>query len=239
MVAPPAKVRVFVAPIAAGAGADPAVVTLLEGRVLSAAKRLADFDVIAARDVTALVDVAAVRAASGCTDGISCESEIASALDAPQLVTGELGRVGDTWLLSLARTERTTSSVLARVTVDARGDTPEGLLSKIDGAVAELFGAAVAGDVDVGFVVGAVGVGVGVGGLVVGTVAAVWSNLHFANTESALGAEDDAAKRESLRRDATDFGNGLNTAALIGWAAGGVVTAVGVGVLVVDAVGGE
>jgi hypothetical protein len=128
---------------------------------------VAGFDVIAARDVTALVDVAAVRAASGCTDGISCESEIASALDAPQLVTGELGRVGDTWLLSLARTERTTSSVLARVTVDARGDTPEGLLGEIDGAVAELFGAEVAGGVDVGFVVGAVGVGVGVGGLVV------------------------------------------------------------------------
>jgi hypothetical protein len=31
----------------------------------------------------------------------------------------------------------------------------------------------------------------------------------------------------------------LNTAALVGWVAGGIVTAVGVGVLVVDAVGGE
>ena len=134
-----AAVRVFVAPLSTGAGADRAEVALFDERVLNAARNHKAFDVIGGRDVQSALDLEATRQAAGCTDDMSCAIEVAGALDAPQVVSGQLGRVGDTWVLALTRTERATLTVLSRVVRESHGASPEGLLGAIDGAVGELF----------------------------------------------------------------------------------------------------
>lgn len=132
-----APARVFVAGIAVGAEADPQVAALLDDTLLVEARRHADrFEVLGTKDVQDILAIEAAKQALGC-DSMSCASEIADALDAPQLVTGQIGRVGDRWLLTLTRTDRTTMKVLARTQREAA--TPDGLLAALPGQVDVLF----------------------------------------------------------------------------------------------------
>ena len=158
--------RVYVAPIN---GDDRPTARLVEDRVLVAARALQDrFDVVGARDVQGILETEAAKAAVGC-DSSSCVDEIADAMNAEQLVTGQLGRIGDTWQLTLTRTERKTLRVLGRATRASHGESPEGLLDDIPAQVRELFGVATP-PVDLWslastgvVVVGGAGVAVGVG----------------------------------------------------------------------------
>lgn len=128
--------RVFLAPLRA-TDVKPGITDLLGDQLLVSARRhQALYEVVGAADVKGLLDVEAARAALGCeTD--SCANEVADALDADQLLTGQLGRVGDVWLLTLTRTDRKTLQVLARASVEARGDSPEVLLPRIPKVVDE------------------------------------------------------------------------------------------------------
>lgn len=136
-----APTRVFIAGISVGAQADKQVVSLLEDKLLVEARRhRARFDVLGTGDVQGILNVEAAAQAMGC-DQVSCASELADALDAPQIVTGQLGKVGARWLLTLTRTDRRTMRVVARTQTEAVGDTPEPLLARMPAQVDELFGA--------------------------------------------------------------------------------------------------
>ncbi|MDP2343106.1 MAG: hypothetical protein Q8O67_19270 [Deltaproteobacteria bacterium] len=232
-------VRVFVAPIATGAGADGAVVALFDDRVLAAARDKPAFDVVGSRDVESIISVEASRQAAGCDGEMSCAIELAGALDAPQVVSGRIGRVGDTWVLTLTRTERATLKVLSRVVRESRGSSPEGLLGTVDGAVDELFGDE-RGPSPL-LVSGGVGVGVGVGVLVVGTVAAGLSWTRFSDARTELSdLELSPGERADARAKAQIDGSFTNNLATVCWIAGGAVTAIGGAAVAVDLVmGGE
>ncbi len=134
--------RVFIAGISVGAQADAQVVSLLEDKLLVLARRHEDrFEVLGATDVQGILQAEAAAQAVGC-DQMSCASELADALDAPQLVTGQLGKVGERWLLTLTRTDRRTMKVVARTQTEAVGTSPEQLLERMPAQVDELFGAA-------------------------------------------------------------------------------------------------
>lgn len=221
-------IRVFIAPLRVGAGADKDVVSLFEERILAAAKRQTGFTVIGGADVRAVADVEAARQASGCESDESCAAEIAGALDAPEIVTGQLGRVGNTWVLALSRTERGTMTVLARVVRERQGETPEGLLGDIDGVVAEVFAPSGPGLSGL-TVAGGVVAGVGAVALITGTVAAVLSWTSFADATRQLeSSEVPAEEKIVLRNKAIKDGDLTNTIALIGWTAGGVFAVAGV-----------
>ncbi len=130
--------RVFVGAITPGANADPAIVAVLDEKLLASLRRQRQHEIVGARDVQAMMDVEAARQNSGCESGLSCEAELAGALDAPIIVTGQVGQVGNTWVLSLTRLDRTSMTVLARTTREVSG-SPEGLLGTMDGQVDELF----------------------------------------------------------------------------------------------------
>lgn len=232
-------VRVFVSPLKAGAGADKEVVGVIEERVLASARRYPGFDVVAGKDVQAAIDMDATRQVTGCASDISCAAEIAGALDAPQVVTGQVGRVGDTWVLSLSRTERATLKVLSQVVRESRGQTPEGLLGLIDGAVDELFRVP-STPLPVLSIASGVGVGVGVVGVVVGSVAAGLAWQTFQTAETALRSADlDPQEREDLRKAARETGELQSAVAVVGWVVGGaLVVAGGIGFSVVM-LGGE
>lgn len=220
--------RVYVAPLA-GATVDGAVLDLVEERILVATRGMsATHDVVGAADVQGVLDAEAARQAMGC-DSTSCANEIADALDADELVLGTLGHIGDTWQLTLTRTERKTLKVLARVSRESRGATPEGLLPQIEGQVGELFdrrASALA-------VVGTTSVVAGAIGVLVGAGLYAWSWGDYVGAESALERGD---VRTALEHK--DRGVALLSAGLITGGAGLVVAGIGGSLLVVDMLGG-
>lgn len=76
-------------------------------------------------------------------DGTSCIAEIGSALGVPEAVSGDLGRMGDYWMLNLRRINVRKAEVMARVGRQTKGDV-NALIEMIPQAVAELFGKEVA-----------------------------------------------------------------------------------------------
>jgi hypothetical protein len=231
-----APVRVYIAPLSAP-NVDAATVALVSDRVLTATQRhQATFDVVSSKEVQSVMDAEAAKQALGC-DAESCAAEIADALAAPQLVTGQLGRIGETWQLTLTRTERATLRSLARVHVEAEGDTAEDLLPKIPSLVDELFGVAppVRAASPLPWV-GGVGIAVGALGVVGGgaMVALAWQQYFVAKDALAL-AEPKVKDAEEAR----DLGQ---TLAVAGWgtvAAGAVIAAVGGGLVLVGILGDD
>lgn len=222
--------RVFVASLVAGVGADDGVVRLLDEQILTSARRHPAFEVVGARDVRALLDMEENKQQVGVCDEVTCLAEIAGALDAPQLVTGQLGRLGNTWILTLTRTERSTLTALVRVSRETQGETPEGLLRQIDGQVDELFGVT-AGPSPL-LVAGGVGVGAGVVGLGVGLYAGYTSFLLFEDAAGKLRADDPDAQdvKATAQRDGPLF----NTVAIVGVVAGAVLLLGGGAALIVE-----
>lgn len=187
---PAARVRVFFAQIQTGQGTTEEEVALVQDAVLVAAREHSPgYEVLAVGDVAGLLAAEAEAAATGC-DAVSCASELADALNAPQLVTGQLGRLGDTWLLTLTRLDRDTLEVLAREQIKARGDAPDVLLDALPVGVGRLFGAEVAAPALPWLTLAGAGVmGVGVVALGVGAAA---QGLAWFDAEQARNADTNA-----------------------------------------------
>lgn len=228
--ATPARLpRVFVAPLV-GASSDPATLHLVEDRVLVAARALADrYEIIGAGDVRNILDVEASKQAMGC-DTTSCANEIADALNADELLTGQLGRIGETWQLTITRTERASLRIVGRAVRETKGETPEGLLNEIHGQVGEVFGV-----VDTGpgalTVIGGGAVTAGALALVVGGGLYGYSWIEYGNAVKALQQPQDLA---AARRHKTDGLAALPLAWILG-GSGLAVALLGGGLLAVDA----
>jgi hypothetical protein len=223
---------VYVAPLTA-ANADAATVSLIQDRVLVATRRHAAlFQAVSNSEMRALLDAEALRAALAC-DTTGCEAEIADALSAPQLITGQIGRIGSTWQITLTRTDRETLYVLARATREGRGDTAEALLPLIDELVDELLGIEAPPPSWPG-IAGWLGVGTGAVALAAGGGIYAFSWLKYFDAKDALQRDEVKAAQE-----ARSVGEAALVPAWIVGAAGGVLVAVGIGLLVVDGGGGE
>jgi hypothetical protein len=220
--------RVYVAPFT-GETSDPATLDLVEDRVLVAARsavaRVDDarnIELIGARDVQSILDVEASKAAVGC-DTTSCANEIADALNADEIVFGQLGRIGDTWQLTLTRTHRESLRVLGRSVQEARGDTPEGLLDDIGAQVDELFDLAPTGPTTLS-VIGMGTTAVGAAALAVGVGAYAYSWIEWGNASSILAS--DAPNVTRAKQHETDGRNALTFAYVVG-GVGAAVAATG------------
>jgi len=97
------------------------------------------------RKVTSEADVATIlkgeEIKQKCTgEGNSaCIVEISNALGVPEAVSGDLGRMGDYWMLNLRRINVSSAEVIARVSRQINGDI-NALIEEIPASVAELFG---------------------------------------------------------------------------------------------------
>jgi hypothetical protein len=230
---PASAEKVFVAALTPGAGADPAEVALVDERLLASLRRLPGLEVVGARDVTTMLDLEAVKQQAGCTDGVSCAAEVAGALDAPMLITGQLGQVGQTWVLSLSRMDQRSLQVVARVTREVQGTGADAVFTVLDGQVDELFGRGP----DLWGLSGGVGLGVGslglVGAVVLGAVS--WNTFNTAQAALEDANTDDPA---TVRAEAQRLGNGLNAAAITSGVVGALGVVVGGSLLTVGAIGG-
>jgi hypothetical protein len=226
----PGAVRVF-APGLRTTVVDPAVADGLMTRVVVAARsHQARFTVYSVSDLRAVVELEAERQATGC-DTDSCASEIAAALDAPQLLVASLDRVGDRWSLTLTRTERVTLRVLVQRSRDVLGATPGALLDVIPGLVDEVLGPPPPSPLVAG---GAIAAGVGVAAVAVGFVPLVAAWAAQEEAEDSL-ANDQTADAQ----DAVDRGRGALLGAQGLWIGGAIVGVVGAAVSVAGLLQGD
>ncbi len=129
--------RVFFAPLRPNDDVDPMALLSLEDAVLVAARK-AGVSIIGRGDVQAVLDVEAAKQAAGCTSD-SCAAELADALGAPELLTGQVARLGTTWVLTLTHLERSSLAVLGRAQLQRDGDSVGVLLGGIETLVGETF----------------------------------------------------------------------------------------------------
>ncbi len=234
--APPAQAnvvvvdRVFLAPLKAQEGTGDDARVVIENALLAAAQAR-NPGVIGSADLAIIMDAEAQKQVAGC-DSMSCEAELADALGAPELLSGQLSRLGNTWVLSLARLRRADLVVVKRHQVSREGSSAEVLLP----AIAELC------DVVVGPVPGAsglaiaggVGAGVGAATAVVGGAFLGWGFVKFNEGKEALAA-DDRQKAFEIRRD----NEWLTPVGAVVLAVGGVVAVAGASAFAVGMIGGE
>jgi hypothetical protein len=131
LAAAPASERLFVSPLRADDGVEEPARLAVEEALLIAA-RARHVGVVSSADVGAILDLEAAQQVAGC-DTRSCEAELADALGAPELVTGQLLKVGaSTWVLSLKRLRREDMRVVASHQLTREGSHPLVIVSAIE-----------------------------------------------------------------------------------------------------------
>jgi hypothetical protein len=214
--APENAPQVFLAPLRSAA-LDGDTRMALEDALLVELRR-GGLRVVGSGDLRGLLEVEATRQAAGC-DSDSCAAELADALGAPEIVTSQVARVGDTWVFSVARLVRGNLVVVARAQRTVRGGDVSVLLDVVPALVDELTGGrSRRSDNATGPVVTAVGVGIGVVGALCWAGSAVVYNT--ASAQANEGQFDEA-------RDTIDIGRPLNWAGIVGGIVGGLVATTG------------
>lgn len=235
-------VRIYVAPFT-GETSDAATLDLIEDRVLVAARESIAraqshggrrVELVGARDVQNILDVEATKAAAGC-DTTSCANEIADALNADEVVFGQLGRIGATWQLTLTRTHRASLRVLGRSVKEGRGETPEGLLDTIGAQVDEVFDVVPPGP-SVSSVVGMGATVLGGVALVIGTGSYAYAWIEYANASAALSTADGNVPNNAVAKQHEDQSRAALTTAFVVGGIGAGVAAVGVGAWIVGGI---
>jgi hypothetical protein len=122
----------------ANQGVSESEIDSLSGVVTAETARISGRKVISEADVQTLLQGEQKRQECG-GQSASCVAEIGNALGVPEVMTGDLGRVGELWILNLRRIDVRKVEVIARVSKRVRGDITA-LVDDIPNAVAELFG---------------------------------------------------------------------------------------------------
>ena len=94
--------------------------------------------VFSSEDVRALLTHQKDRLMLGCGADAACMAELGGALGADEIVTGRLGRLGETWVVELRRVDVAQARSLGSATRTVR--RPEAIASAVVALVAELFG---------------------------------------------------------------------------------------------------
>ena len=125
--------------IEAKSGVSQQDVESLSGYLDAEVERVSGMRVVSQSDVETVLRGEETRQKCG-ADDTSCMAEIGAALGVPEAVSGDLGRVGDVWILNLRRVNLREVGVLKRVSRQAKGERITAMVDALPGAVAELFG---------------------------------------------------------------------------------------------------
>ncbi len=99
--------------------------------------RLPGTQVISKDDIASMLGLEKTQQMLGCTDA-RCASEVGSAVGADELVSGRIGKVGDTYVLELKRIDVRAGTVLASSARLIRGEQ-DALVDATNGMLDELF----------------------------------------------------------------------------------------------------
>ncbi len=136
--APPRTRTLVLKPEAAAE--DQEVARAVESLVAVTVARIQALDVLAAKDVTQMLELEATRAEAGCKSSESCVAELAGAIGAELVVFGDITRLGKLSVLTLNLFDSRAGRSLGRVSVQVRDS--EQLVTALPPALVEIFGAA-------------------------------------------------------------------------------------------------
>jgi predicted Fe-Mo cluster-binding NifX family protein len=100
-------------------GVDEGTADLIMDVVTSAFGKANRFDVKSSDDIAELLNLEAGKSALGCDDA-SCMAEIAGAMGAEFVVTGRIGKLGETYIVKVAVLKPATAATVGQETVQAK-----------------------------------------------------------------------------------------------------------------------
>ena len=110
----------------------------ISGMITSDVEKYSGRKVVSEADIRTILKGEETRQKCGVED-TSCIAEIGAALGVPEAISGDLGRVGNIWVLNLRRINIRDAEVIKRATRQMDGDIDD-LMLVVPSAVAELFG---------------------------------------------------------------------------------------------------
>ena len=116
----------------------PADVNLISNFVTNQVAKYSGSKVISEADIYTILKGEQTRQRCGAED-TSCVAEIGAALGVPEAISGDIGKMGDYWMLNLRRINVRSAEVIGRSSRNIKGDTNV-LIESLSGTVAELFG---------------------------------------------------------------------------------------------------
>jgi hypothetical protein len=141
LAAGPSKLAVL--PIGAGEGTPPGTAAALTETLSGEVRRRAGVEVITQREISAVLSLERQKEMLGCTTD-ACMAELGGALGCDRLVTGDVARLGESWLVHLRLVETARARVAAQSDRRLRGGTIDDVLDQLPAMVAELFPAVTA-----------------------------------------------------------------------------------------------
>jgi len=121
----------------ANEGVKDADVNLISNFVTNQVAKYSGATVISEADIHTILKGEETRQQCG-AENSSCVAEIGAALGVPEAVSGDIGKIGDFWMLNLRRINVRSATVVARSSRNIEGSVNE-LMRSLPGAVAELF----------------------------------------------------------------------------------------------------
>lgn len=122
-----------------GSGIDPQLLPTLTEVLTAEIDALGAYKVIAGRDVNAMVGFERTKEVAGCTDA-QCLAEIGGALGVDRVVSSQIGKVGNTYVVNIKLINIRQSETEGRVYETVRGET-DALINTIRTSVQRLLGA--------------------------------------------------------------------------------------------------
>ena len=114
------------------------IIDSISGLITAQVEKFSGSKVVSEADIRTLIKGEEVKQRCGEND-TSCIAEVGSALGVPEVVSGDLGRMGNYWILNLRRIKVRTAEVIKRSSRNIKGDV-DMLIEALPGTVAELFG---------------------------------------------------------------------------------------------------
>ncbi|MCM2333918.1 MAG: hypothetical protein NDI82_08205 [Anaeromyxobacteraceae bacterium] len=133
--APP---KLAVLPVAPGEGIPATTAAAITEALSGEVRRRAGAEVVTQREIAAVLTLERQKAMLGCTTD-SCMAELGGALGCDRLVSGDLAKLGESFLLHLRLVETARARVVAQSDRRLRGGTIDDVLDALPGMVAELF----------------------------------------------------------------------------------------------------
>ncbi len=132
------KRSIVVWKLQANKGVDDADVNLISNFVANQVAKYSGSKVISEADIQTILKGEQTRQKCGMED-TSCITEIGAALGVTEAVSGDIGKIGDFWMLNLRRINVRSAEVIGRSSRNAEGSVND-LIRSLPEAVAELFG---------------------------------------------------------------------------------------------------
>lgn len=119
-------------------GADPAVAQNIETLLTDGIGAYPQFDVISFQEIQQMLAFEKQKQLAGCESDASCLAEIGGALGVDKLITGNVGYLGETYIVSLQLTDVHTATVESRAQTRVKKGNEQQLVESTDALVRQL-----------------------------------------------------------------------------------------------------